>query len=150
MNIGCCPRICTSTLNAYTIDKYKIGNTLGEKLRYYRLNANLTQEELASIVGYSSGVCIKDIEANRKLPGREISKKLATYFKLNTIYFFDEYLENTHDISNILKKYSKDKNVKNICDDLGIRTNTWYKWISSNKISREYYLKLKEYGIFKK
>lgn len=127
----------SSILNTYKVNKNEIGNSIGEKLKFYRLNANLTQEELASIVGYSSGVCIKDIEANRKLPGREISKKLATYFKLNTIYFFDEYLENTHDISNILKNYSKDKKVKNICDDLGIRTNTWYKWISSNKISRD-------------
>ena len=142
--------ICLSILNTYAIDKYKTGKTIGEKLRYYRLNANLTQEQLAFIVGYSSGTCIKDIETNRKLPGREISKKLATYFKLNTIYFFDEFLEDTHDISNILKNYSKGKKVKNICDDLGIRTNTWYKWISSNRISREYYLKLKDYGIFKK
>ena len=142
--------ICLSILNTYAIDKYKTGKTIGEKLRYYRLNTNLTQEQLASIIGYSSGACIKDIETNRKLPGREISKKLATYFKLNTIYFFDEFLEDTHDISNILKNYSKGKKVKNICDDLGIRTNTWYKWISSNRISREYYLKLKDYGIFKK
>lgn len=127
-----------------------MGNSIGEKLKFYRLNANLTQEQLASIVGYSSGSCIKDIETNRKLPGREISKKLATYFKLNTIYFFDEYLEDTHDISNILKNYSKVKKVKDVCDDLGISTNTWYKWISSNRISREYYLKLKDYGIFKK
>lgn len=142
--------ISSSILNTYKVNKNEIGNSIGEKLKFYRLNANLTQEQLASIIGYSSGACIKDIETNRKLPGREISKKLATYFKLNTIYFFDEYLEDTHNISNILKNYSKVKKVKDICDDLGIGTNAWYKWISSNRISREYYSKLKDYGIFKK
>jgi hypothetical protein len=50
---------------------------------------------LAIKVGFKLGSCIRDIEINRKYPGREISQNSPQYFNLNTKYFYDEYLENT-------------------------------------------------------
>ena len=38
------------------------GFTIGEHLKFHRLSANLTQNELAKIVGLSNVACIKDIE----------------------------------------------------------------------------------------
>lgn len=56
---------------------------------------NISQNDLAIKVGFKSGSCIRDIEMNRKYPGREISQNLAQYFNLSTRYFYDEYLEDT-------------------------------------------------------
>lgn len=126
------------------------GNTIGEHLKYHRLSVNLTQNELAKIIGFSNGACIKDIELGRKLPGREISKKLASFFKLDSTYFFDTYLEDTDNAADILKSY-REKNsltVKKACAKLNISQTTWLSWENRNSyISRDKYKLLKKHKI---
>lgn len=134
-------------LNTYKIKQYSFDETIGSKLLYYRKLNNLTQKELSTIIQCNE-THIKDIEKNKKLPGRGISEKLASYFKINTKYFFDEYFEDTYDITGRLKKFQEGKNLKKICNDIGIRTNTWYSWTSgTNYVSRKLYPILKEKGI---
>lgn len=104
---------------------------MGEKLKYHRLKNNLTQDKLAEIVGFSKGSCIKDIELGKKLPGREISEKLASHFYLDTKYFFDTYLEETE----LLKEYRIKNNlsIRQVRKNLNISTTAWSCWESKTK-----------------
>lgn len=139
------------SLNTYKVDLYEQGKTIGDKLKYHRLKAGLTQEELAKIVGLSKGTCIKSIELNRNLISRKVSNKLASYFKLDTKYFYDEYLENTDNATNKLKEYRLKNNlsITQACKDLKVSKTAWCSWENSKTyISRESYLKLKNKGVF--
>ncbi len=125
---------------------------MGEKLKYYRLKINLTQDKLAEIVGFSKGSCIKDIELGKKLPGREISEKLASHFYLDTKYFFDTYLEETDNAGELLKEYRIKNNlsIRQVCKNLNISTTAWSCWESKTKyVSRKKYTFLKESNILK-
>lgn len=73
---------------------------------------------MAIKVGFKSGTCIKDIEMNRKYPGREMSQSLSQYFNLNTKYFYDEYLENTDQLHENLINYKKLKLPKGTRDTI--------------------------------
>lgn len=132
------------------INLFQIGTSIGDKLKYFRTKHKLTQNELAEIIGFSNGSCIKDIELNKKLPGREISKKFASYFKLKTKYFYDEYLEETDNARDMLKHYREKHNltVKQICLDINISETAWSSWESGkNYIGRDKYKLLKKYRI---
>ena len=138
-------------LNTYKVDLYDKGKTLGDKLKYYRLQAGLTQEELAKIVGLSKGACIKSIELNQNLISRKVSNKLANYFNVGTKYFYDEYLEISDEAPRILKKYRNNNNlsINEVCDKFNVSKTAWRSWENSNSyISRESYLKLKDKGVF--
>ena len=126
------------------------GVTIGEHLKYHRLSANLTQNKLAEIVGFTNGACIKDIELGKKLPGREISKKLAEYFKLDTKYFYDSYLEDTDNLDLILKDYRSkhDLTIKQAANKFNVSPSAWSTW--ENRIAyvnRNKYVELKELGL---
>lgn len=126
------------------------GSELGEKLKYYRQKNKLTQTEIAQIIGFSKGSSITDIELGRKLLGRDASIKLATYFSLDTKYFFDDYLEDTDDFQAIIKKYRHNHNltIKQVCSKFNISETTWVSWeMGRNYVSREKYKLLKEYKI---
>lgn len=126
------------------------GETIGDKLKYYRLRNNLTQDKLAKLVGFSSGACIKDIESNRRLPGRNISKKLADIFKLDTVYFFDEYLEDTYNLSNKLKEFRQKNNltIKSACLKYGFSQSAWSDWENEKRyIERDKLYILKDNNI---
>jgi len=128
----------------------ELGNTIGDKLKYYRAKNNLTQNKLAEIIGYYAGSCLKDIELNRKLPRRSFSEKLASYFNLDTKYFFDDYLEDTDDIKNILKNYRQKYNlsIERSSNKLGISKTTWTNWESGETYpDRDRYKLLKEHNI---
>lgn len=138
-------------LSAYNINLYEPGDSIGSKLRYYRLKAELTQDELAKIVGLSKGVTIKRIELNQSLISRKISMKLANYFKVGSKYFYDEYLENTDKASEILKTYRLKNNysISQVCEKLNISKTAWRSWENSNSyISRSSYAILKKNNIF--
>lgn len=137
-------------LTTYKIDLFEVGNTIGDKLKYYRLKNNLTQNKLAEIIGYYAGSCLKDIELNRKFPRRVFSKKLASYFNLNTKYFFDDYLEDTDDIKNILKNYRQKHNlsIERASNKFGISKTAWTNWESGETYpDRDRYTILKEHNI---
>lgn len=114
------------------------------------MNNNLTQDQLAEIIGYHSGTCIKDIEYDRKLPRRSYSEKLASYFKLDTKYFFDAYLEETDNIKDILKQYRNQYNltIQQVAAKFSIGKTTWTNWESGIAYpDREMLKLLKKYKI---
>ncbi|MGN2336763.1 helix-turn-helix domain-containing protein [Clostridium cagae] len=136
-------------LNTYKISIIEKGTTIGEKLIYHRKLNNLTQEALSKIIGVEAS-SIKDIEKGRRLPGRKISQKLASYFKLDTKYFYDQYLEDTDNVSILLKKYrSKNKfTIRQAASKFNISPSAWSMWESeSNNISRCKYEQLKKLGL---
>lgn len=139
------------TLTTCNINLLEQGKTIGEKLLYYRLKNNLTQNELAKIVGLSNGSCIKDIEKNKRLPGRDISERLASYFKVGTRYFFDEYLEVTYDISEKLIKYREQNklSVREAALRFGVSDSTLSMWENGHSYpSRNIFLKTKQLTIY--
>ncbi|WP_399552216.1 helix-turn-helix transcriptional regulator [uncultured Clostridium sp.] len=141
---------CNWECICYQNTQFKNDNSTADKLKYYRLKSGLTQNQLADIVGFSNGSCIKDIEIGRKLPGRNISKKLAAYFKLDTKYFFDKYLESTDTIKLILKDYREKHNltIKQVSNKFNISQTAWQSWESGNNYpSRSKYELLKKYNI---
>lgn len=111
---------------------------------------NLTQNELAKIVGLSSGSCIKDIEKNKRLPGRDVSKRLAEHFKIGTRYFFDEYLEDTYDFGDKLIKYRKENNfsVREAALKFNVSPSTFSMWENKHSYpSRKVFLAIMELNI---
>lgn len=114
------------------------------------MKSNLTQNELAKIVGLSSGSCIKDIEKDKRLPGRDVSERLAQYFKLDTKYFFDDYLEDTFDFDKQLIKYREQNNlsVRDAALRFNVSASTFSMWENKHSYpSRNVFLKIKEINI---
>lgn len=123
---------------------------IGYWLKYYRMVENISQDQLAKIIGLKYGNYIKDIEIGIKYPNREISKKLASYFKIGTKYFHDPYLEETEQIHIILLEYRKNNNlkIKEAAKLINVSPGTWSKWEKQKyEATRENYYKLKELGI---
>ena len=98
----------------------------------------------------SSGSCIKNIEKDKRLPGRDVSERLAEYFKVGTRYFFDEYLEDTYDFGDKLIKYRKENNlsVRYAALKSNISPSTFSMWENKHSYpSRKVFLKIKELDI---
>ena len=123
---------------------------VGYWLKYYRKSENISQQMLADRIGIPYGTYIKQIENSELYPNRDVSQKLAKYFKLDTKYFFDPYLEDTDDCPNKLYTYRKENelNIKEAAKIVAVSPNTWSNWEKGKYgITRENYLKLKELGI---
>ena len=119
-------------------------------LKYYRKSEKISQQTLADRIGITYGTYIKQIENSDVYPNREISQKLAEYFKLDTKYFFDPYLEDTEDCPNRLYAYRKnnDLKIKEAAKIVGVSPGTWSNWEKGKYgVNRENYLKLKNIGI---
>ncbi|GIM29852.1 hypothetical protein CPJCM30710_25180 [Clostridium polyendosporum] len=117
-------------------------------IKYHRLKEGWSQFDLALKLGLTSSqgrYLIKDYETRGLYPPKELSIKLAMLFKLNTKYFYDEYLEFLDVAPLVLKKlrldnnYSKSKSASII----GTTRETWTRWEQGYPISRFYYNKLK-------
>ncbi|PPV17733.1 helix-turn-helix transcriptional regulator [Clostridium butyricum] len=119
-------------------------------LKYCRKSENISQQTLADRIGIPSGNYIKQIENSELHPNREVSEKLAKYFKLETKYFFDPYLEDTDDCPNKLYSYRKSNNllIKEAAKIAGVSPGTWSNWEKGRYgVTRENYLKLKDLRI---
>lgn len=100
--------------------------------------------------GFLNATYIKDIEKGRKLPGRDSSEKLATYFNLETRYFYDSFLEDTYNIHEKLKNYRKEKNlnIKQAAKLIGVAANTFGQWENRRAYpARIFYHKIKKLNI---
>lgn len=146
----------TTFWKEYTIDikLYELdvssSSIAGKYLKYYRITNNLTQTKLASIIGYSGSSVIKDIELGKKLIGRNHSEKLAQLFNLDTRYFYDQYLEDTYNISEKIKEYrlKNNLNIKETANKINIAANTISQWENKKTYpSRLLYPKLKKLKI---
>lgn len=128
----------------------QLKNTIGDWLKYHRKLENISQLTLATNIGLKHNNLIKNIENNYTYPNKEISIKLAKYFKLNTKYFYDEFLEKTENLPVLLYEYRKNNNlkIKDASKLINVSPGTWSCWEKNKyEITRENYSKLKELKI---
>lgn len=121
----------------------------GYYLKMHRLSKNLSMSKLAKEIN-SCRHKLEAIENGKNYARWETSKKLAEYFKLDTVYFYDQYLEEIEDIhiklSNHIK--SNNTNIIHLSNYTGIDVRNLRYWIKGQKKpSRESYYKLKEHKI---
>ena len=122
---------------------------IGDWLKYHKTLKNISYNELSHIIGLTKR-CFGKIEEGSIFPGRQASKKLASYFNLPTKYFYDPYLEETENIHIKLKDY-REKNklkIKEAAKIINTHESNWSSWENEKYIpSRENYYKLKELNI---
>ena len=129
------------------IDIIQNPNTIAEWLRYYRKLNNISRRQLE----INSGIplnSVKKYEDKSIYPTKEVSIKLASYFKLTTKYFYDPFYEDDIDIGTILKKYRGNRPYTEVAKIVNVHAHTWRDW-EENKhiITRKNYNTLKEKGI---
>lgn len=121
----------------------------GYYLKMHRLSKNLSMSKLAKEIG-SCRHKLEAIENGRNYARWETSQKLAQYFKLDTKYFYDQYLEEIEDIHIKLSNHIKSNNINiiELSNYTGIQSRNLRYWINGEKKpSRESYYKLKEHKI---
>lgn len=132
-----------------TIDIIENPKTIADWLRYYRKLNNISRRQLELNSGISLN-SIKKYEDKNIYPTKEVSKKLALYFKLNTKYFYDpfyEYLEK-NDIVQMLKDYRGNNTLKSTAAIINIHAHTLRDWECRKRdVTREGYEELKRLGI---
>lgn len=121
----------------------------GYYLKIHRLSKNLTLSQLAKNIGVLHHT-LESIELYNNYPVHDVSIKLAKYFKLETKYFYDMYLEETYQLNIKLKNYIKNNNMNiiQLSRYLSIDRRSISSWINKDKKpSRQSYKKLKEKNI---
>ena len=124
-------------------------NSISSKLKYYRKLNGLTRRQLEIQANIPMN-SIKKYEDKNIYPNKEVSKKLATFFKLDTKYFYDSMYEEDLDISTTLSKFMNNNNlsIKSLVKLINISEETVSSWLSNKQpISRKSYNKLKELGV---
>ena len=124
-------------------------NSISSKLKYYRKINGLSrrQLEIQANIPINS---IKKYEDKNIYPTKEVSKKLAAFFKLDTKYFYDSMYEEDIDISATLSTFMNNNNlsIKSLVKLINISEETVSNWLSNKQpISRKSYNKLKELGV---
>lgn len=124
-------------------------NSISSKLKYYRKLNGLTRRQLEIQANIPMN-SIKKYEDKNIYPTKEVSKKLAGFFKLDTKYFYDSMYEEDLDISTTLNTFMNNNNlsIKSLVKLINISEKTVYSWLSNNQpISIKSYNKLKELGV---
>ena len=124
-------------------------NSISSKLKYYRKLNGLTRRQLEIQINIPMN-SIKKYEDKNIYPTKEVSKKLAAFFKLDTKYFYDSMYEEDIDISTTLCTFMNNNNlsIKSLVKLINISEETVSSWLSNkHPISRKSYNKLKELGV---
>ena len=124
-------------------------NSISSKLKYYRKLNGLTRRQLEIQANIPMN-SIKKYEDKNIYPTKEVSKKLAFFFKLDTKYFYDSMYEEDIDISTTLSTFMNNNNlsIKSLVKLINISEETVSSWLSNKQpISRKSYYKLKELGV---
>ena len=124
-------------------------NSISSKLKYYRKLNGLTRRQLEIQANIPMN-SIKKYEDRNIYPTKEVSKKLAAFFKLDTKYFYDSMYEEYIDISATLSTFMNNNNlsIKSLVKLINISEETVSNWLSNKQpISRKSYNKLKELGV---
>lgn len=104
--------------------------TIGGRLKYYRLEANLLQEDLSLLSGIHVST-IKRFENNKITPDINTCKKIAAALDINTDLLYDDYLQFiTSEYPNIIKAYRKTTNLtqQQLADILNTSKKTVSCW----------------------
>ena len=126
-----------------------IDNSISSKLKYYRKINGLTRRQLEIQANIPMN-SIKKYEDKNIYPTKEVSIKLAVFFKLDTKYFYDSMYEDELDISTTLNRFMNNNNltIKSLAKLINASTSTISNWLSNKQpISRKSYNKLKELGV---
>ena len=124
-------------------------NSISSKLKYYRKLNGLTRRQLEIQANIPMN-SIKKYEDKNIYPTKEVSMKLAVFFKLDTKYFYDSMYEEDLDISTTLSTFMNNNNlsIKSLVKLINISEKTVSSWLSNKQpISRKSYYKLKELGV---
>lgn len=78
---------------------------VSEKIRYFRLQRGLSQEQLAGRAGINTNT-IRKYELGTRKPKLEQLKKIAGGLEISVIGFLDIEIENEADLIAVLKKIS--------------------------------------------
>ena len=138
-------------INVYMYESAALNtdNSISSKLKYYRKLNGLTRRQLEIQANIPMN-SIKKYEDKNIYPTKEVSKKLAGFFKLDTKYFYDSMYEEDLDISTTLNTFMNNNNlsIKSLVKLINISEKTVSSWLSNNQpISRKSYNKLKELGV---
>lgn len=138
-------------INVYMYESAALNtdNSISSKLKYYRKLNGLTRRQLEIQANIPMN-SIKKYEDKNIYPTKEISKKLAAFFKLDTKYFYDSMYEEDLDISTTLNTFMNNNNlsIKSLVKLINISEKTVSSWLSNNQpISKKSYNKLKELGV---
>ena len=138
-------------INVYMYESAALNtdNSISSKLKYYRKLNGLTRRQLEIQANIPMN-SMKKYEDKNIYPTKEVSKKLAAFFKLDTKYFYDSMYEEDLDISTTLNTFMNNNNlsIKSLVKLINISEKTVSSWLSNNQpISRKSYNKLKELGV---
>lgn len=141
----------TLLINIYIYESAALNtdNSISSKLKYYRKLNGLTRRQLEIQANIPMN-SIKKYEDKNIYPNKEVSKKLAAFFKLDTKYFYDSMYEEDLDISTTLSTFMNNNNlsIKSLVKLINISEETVSSWLSNKQpISRKSYYKLKELGV---
>ena len=141
----------TLLINVYMYESAELNtdNSISSKLKYYRKINGLTRRQLEIQANIPMN-SIKKYEDKNIYPTKEVSKKLAAFFKLDTKYFYDSMYEEDLDISTTLSAFMNNNNlsIKSLVKLINISEETVSSWLSNkHPISRKSYNKLKELGV---
>lgn len=121
-------------------------NSISSKLKYYRKINGLTRRQLEIQANITMN-SIKKYEDKNIYPTKEVSMKLAVFFKLDTKYFYDSMYEDELDISITLNTFMNNNNltIRSLAKLINASESTVSNWLSNKQpISRKSYNKLKE------
>lgn len=124
-------------------------NSISSKLKYYRKINGLSRRQLEIQANIPMN-SIKKYEDKNIYPTKEVSNKLAVFFKLDTKYFYDSMYEEDIDISTALNSFMNTNNlsIKSLVKMINVSQETVSNWLFNKQpISRKSYNKLKELGI---
>ena len=124
-------------------------NSISSKLKYYRKINGLTRRQLEIQANIPMN-SIKKYEDKNIYPTKEVSIKLAVFFKLDTKYFYDSMYEEDLDISTTLNTFMNNNNltIRSLSKLINASESTVSNWLSNKQpISRKSYNKLKELGV---
>lgn len=124
-------------------------DSISSKLKYYRKINGLSRRQLEIQANIPMN-SIKKYEDKNIYPTKEVSNKLAAFFKLDTKYFYDSMYEEDINISITLNTFMNANNlsIKSLAKLINISQETVSNWLSNKQpISRKSYNKLKELGI---
>ena len=141
----------TLLINIYMYESAELNtdNSISSKLKYYRKINGLTRRQLEIQANIPMN-SIKKYEDKNIYPTKEVSMKLAVFFKLDTKYFYDSMYEDDVDISIALNTFMNNNNlsIRSLAKLINASTSTVSNWLSNKQpISRKSYNKLEELGI---
>lgn len=124
-------------------------NSISSKLKYYRKINGISRRQLEIQANIPMN-SVKKYEDKNIYPTKEVSMKLAAFFKLGTKYFYDSMYEEDVDISTTLNTFMNSNNIsiKALVELINVSQETISNWLSNKQpISRKSYNKLKELGV---